>query len=273
MDGVIEKAKYLDFNGLKKYDELIKSYIELGNKSLANASDVSALLIDVAALKAIDHDAYISADVELENTLKGYIDTKMDSKQDVIADLDTIRANAALGATALQEVPAEYVTETELEGKGYSTEGYVDEKVAALVNGAPETLDTLDELAAALKDNADIVDVLTNSIGAKQNVIDDLDTIRANAAKGATALQEVPAEYVTETELEGKGYATTTQVNAKQDAIADLADIRANAAKGATALQEVPAEYVTETELEGKGYLTESDLVFATNDDVDGLFA
>ena len=100
MEGVIEKDKYLDLNGLKRYDELIKSYIELGHKSLANASDVSALLIDVAALKSIDHDAYISADEKLETAIKGYIDTKMDSKQDIIEDLATIRSGAAAGAAA-----------------------------------------------------------------------------------------------------------------------------------------------------------------------------
>ncbi len=44
---------------------------------------------------------------------------------------------------------------------------YVDEMVASLVNGAPETLDTLDELAAALKDNADIVEVLNGAIANK----------------------------------------------------------------------------------------------------------
>lgn len=42
-------------------------------------------------------------------------------KQDAIKDLDDIRANAALGATALQEVPAGYVTETDLSTKGYLT--------------------------------------------------------------------------------------------------------------------------------------------------------
>ena len=31
-------------------------------------------------------------------------------------------------------------------------------------------------------------------------------------------------------------------------------------------------DYVTKTELEGKAYLTESDLVFSTNDDINGLF-
>ncbi len=69
----------------------------------------------------------------------------------------------------------------------YATTGYVDQKVAALVDGAPEALNTLDELAAALKDNADIVDVLNQSIGTKQNTIEDLETIRNNATSGATA--------------------------------------------------------------------------------------
>ena len=69
-------------------------------------------------------------------------------------------------------------------------------------------------------------------------------------------ITEIPSEYVTETELNGKGYATTTQVNSKQDVISDLSTIRSGAALGATALQSVPAEYVTETELNNKGYLT-----------------
>ena len=71
----------------------------------------------------------------------------------------------------------------------------------------------------------------------KQDEITDLDTIRANAAKGATALQSVPSEYVTESELTAKGYATTSQLAGKQDTISDLATIRSGAALGATALQ------------------------------------
>lgn len=66
---------------------------------------------------------------------------------------------------------------------------YVDEAIAQIVDGAPETLDTLNELSAALKDNADIVDVLNQSISSKQDIIPDLETIRQGAAKGATALQ------------------------------------------------------------------------------------
>ena len=66
------KKKYLSFEGLEKYDKLIKSYIAKSNKSLSD--DVDVLKEDVANLKAIDHDAYKSADTTLETSLKVYVD-------------------------------------------------------------------------------------------------------------------------------------------------------------------------------------------------------
>jgi hypothetical protein len=39
---------------------------------------------------------------------------KINDKQDAISDLETIRSGAAAGATALQSVPSEYVTESQL---------------------------------------------------------------------------------------------------------------------------------------------------------------
>ncbi len=44
---------------------------------------------------------------------------------------------------------------------------YTDDQIAALINGAPGTLDTLDELAAALKDNPNTVAVLEQAISNK----------------------------------------------------------------------------------------------------------
>lgn len=104
----------------------------------------------------------------------------------------------------------------------YATTGYVDQKVAALVDGAPEALNTLDELAAALKDNADIVDVLNQSIGTKQNTIEDLETIRNNAASGATAFSwgnHADVGYtkntgtITEVKANGTSLGTSGSVN------------------------------------------------------------
>ena len=56
---------------------------------------------------------------------------------------------------------------SEIAGKVDKT--YVDTKITDLVNSAPETLDTLGELAAALEENQEVVDVLNASITNKQN--------------------------------------------------------------------------------------------------------
>ncbi len=70
---------------------------------------------------------------------------------------------------------------TETTGALTEAKNYADDAIAALVNGAPETLDTLDELAAALKDNKDIVDVLNQSISAKA----DKSALAAVATSGS----------------------------------------------------------------------------------------
>ena len=48
---------------------------------------------------------------------------------------------------------------------GYATTTYVDSEVANLVASAPSTLDTLNELAAALNDDANFATTITNLIG------------------------------------------------------------------------------------------------------------
>lgn len=84
-------------------------------------------------------------------------------------------------------------------------------------------------------DNVELA--LLSDVSGKQDAIADLEAIRSGAEKGATALQSVPSEYITESELNAKGYATTSQLSGKQDTITDLATIRSGAALGATALQ------------------------------------
>lgn len=56
-----------------------------------------------------------------------------------------------------------------------------------------------------------------NDLNEKQDVIDDLESIRSGAAKGATALQSIPDEYVTEDGL--TGFATIADLNNKADKI------------------------------------------------------
>ncbi len=62
---------------------------------------------------------------------------------------------------------------------------YVDEKVAALVDSAPETLDTLKEVATAIQENETVVEALNSAIGTKANTdevvnLTDDQTINGN---------------------------------------------------------------------------------------------
>nr|DAU92057.1 MAG TPA: Head fiber protein [Caudoviricetes sp.] len=53
--------------------------------------------------------------------------------------------------------------------------GYTDQKIANLINGAPETLNTLKEVADAIQDNKTVADALTSAVGKKANKT-ELDT-------------------------------------------------------------------------------------------------
>lgn len=52
---------------------------------------------------------------------------------------------------------------------------YADKKVADLIGGAPESLDTLKEVADAIKENESVMDALDAAVGKKANQ-SELDT-------------------------------------------------------------------------------------------------
>lgn len=74
---------------------------------------------------------------------------------------------------------------------------YTDEKIAGLINGAPTTLDTLKEIADAMKENESVVDALQEAIGKKANEsefdahISDKSNPH-NVTKGQVGLGNVP---------------------------------------------------------------------------------
>lgn len=68
--------------------------------------------------------------------------------------------------------------------------GYTDKKVADLIGGAPETLDTIEEVANAIKENENVVKALDAAIGKKANQSEldthiNNDSIHVDAAKQA----------------------------------------------------------------------------------------
>ena len=81
---------------------------------------------------------------------------------------------------------------------------YTDTKVADLVDSAPDTLDTIGEIAQALKENDDVITVLNNAIGEKANQ-SDLDSLN-NTVKntlGYTAGKNLLENTATTTTING----------------------------------------------------------------------
>lgn len=64
------------------------------------------------------------------------------------------------------------------DAKGYAdgtyiqATGYADQKIAELINGAPSTLDTIGEIAAAMLEHGEVVDALEAAIGSKASEVE-----------------------------------------------------------------------------------------------------
>jgi hypothetical protein len=113
----------------------IPSVDEIALKSEIPSMDEYAKLEDLSDyVKTIDLPKVPTKVSEFENDAN-YLTQHQDisGKQDVISDLDAIRSGAAAGATALQTIPEEYVTETKLNNKGYATETFVGEEIKKIV--------------------------------------------------------------------------------------------------------------------------------------------
>ena len=76
-----------------------------------------------------------------------------------------------------KETLKNYYLKTEADVLHTEIEDYVDNQVAALVNSAPETLDTLGELAQVFEENHDMIETLNEAIAFKANQ-SDLDKFK-----------------------------------------------------------------------------------------------
>jgi hypothetical protein len=90
----------------------------------------------------------------LGGSLEDYVPISTVGEPDGVASLDST-GNVPL--SQLGNVPLPDLT-------GYATETYVNTAVSNLIDAAPETLNTLNELAAALNDDANFVTTIQNQI-------------------------------------------------------------------------------------------------------------
>jgi hypothetical protein len=122
--------------------------------------------------------AYQSYADTAEADAKSYADG-LASNYDPAGSPSTAQQNAEDYADALindasnlsTEVWSAYKTSTEIGLAQQAAEDHADQAVADLVNGAPELLDTLNELAAALQDNPDVISDLQGIAAGKQDAL------------------------------------------------------------------------------------------------------
>ena len=144
------------------------------------------------------------------------------------------------------EVWSAYKTNTEIGLAEDRAKQHADDAVADLVNGAPELLDTLNELAAALQDNPEVISDLQDIAAGKQDTLTagaNIDITGATISVTGLDTDDVAegsnlyftnqrALNATSAAYDVVGSATTAYNNAVADASAD-ATSKANAAQAA----------------------------------------
>ena len=164
-------------------------------------------------------------------------------KQDVISDLETIRSGASKGATALQNVPSEYVTETELTNKGYATTSTMNTALEGKVDKVSGKQLSTEDFTTGLKTKLNGLSnyddtTISNAISKLRTDFDTL--VSGDTTSAIKSFNDIIAflDGISDSEdLESIVASIEQQIAGKQDKIDDLATIRSGAALGATALQ------------------------------------
>jgi hypothetical protein len=149
-------------------DNSLRYYNGTAWLTLAQGGDVTGAIN--AAIEALDlantYDAIGSADTAYSNAVS-YADGLA-----VNYDAAGSAANAYANATSYADGLAVNYDPAGAAANAYANAtSYTDNAIANLIDSAPETLDTLNELAAALQDNPNVISDLTDIASGKQNTL------------------------------------------------------------------------------------------------------
>ena len=187
-------------------DSRVQTY--LTNNNYAKTSDIAPIVTQQVAAQIgsvqsdLDDEIYDreQGDLALQTQINSIVTYSG-------SDFDTDFANKS--TTDLAEGTNLYYTDARvsayLSTNGFATETYVDNAVSNLIDTAPTTLDTLNELAAALNDDPNFSTTITNLIGTKLATADFNTTADAwIGTKSTTDLSEGSNLYYTDARTDAR---------------------------------------------------------------------
>lgn len=145
-------------------------------------SDVANIELSTPSNLYVDYKDFESTvtnlknDIEMKASQENFDEHAGDTIRHITAD-EREKWNSSLNSAK------EYSDETYQQATGYT-----DLKISQLINGAPETLDTLKEVADAIEENENVVDALDAAIGTKASQA-EFDTHSGNSTIHITAAE------------------------------------------------------------------------------------
>ena len=156
-------------NGTISVDGTEVSVAGLGTAAYTSASDY-ALVADIPTIptnvSSFTNDASYATENYVDTAVAGIVIPTVPTK---VSDLtnDSSFATETYVDTAVAGVTVPTKVSDLTNDSNFATESYVGTAIANLVNSAPATLDTLDELAAALGDDPNFATTIATNIGSK----------------------------------------------------------------------------------------------------------
>lgn len=148
---------------------------------------------------------------------------------------------------------SDYETVQNSDSKLEEAKNYTDTEIANLINSAPTTLDTLGEIAAAMEENADVVQALDDAIGSKADANHKHDDLYDTKGAANTALET--AKGYADTHINNKDiHVTATEKDAWNKTLDDAKSYTD------TKVSNTIANYYTKTEIDDMELITVADI-------------
>jgi hypothetical protein len=152
------------------YKETVASTLAGGNGLVVTPTNLQSLSVDTNVIATTSYADQAEADAKTyADGLASNYDPAGSASQALTDAQNYADAQVQDSQITSTTTWSSYKTSTEIGLAQQAAEDHADQAVADLVNGAPELLDTLNELAAALQDNPDVISDLQGIAAGKQD--------------------------------------------------------------------------------------------------------